>query len=607
MKEWKLSKLKFEVDLISEKIHFGEVDARYIGLEHIESSTGRLLDSSESSPDGLVSQFEDGDVLFGKLRPYLAKVASPDFSGVCSSEALVLRPRKKTDRKFLQYRLLEPGFIDAVNASTFGAKMPRASWSFIGNQQIDIPLKVTQTQIADFLDRETSRIDRLIEKKRQQIDLLREKEKSEISEIANRGMGQTDFSTDNEFPWRGKFPSRWKESRLRAHFRQAKRQGFEDLEVLSVYREFGVIEKSSRTDNNNKTPEDLSKYQLVEPGDLVINKMKAWQGSLGVSRFRGIVSPDYVVMVPIREHHPEYMHHLLRAKPMPNVYEQISKGIRLAQWRLEPYKFLCLPLFLPEIEEQKEISIAIDRALKRSRATQRAIRKSISLLMEKRAALITAAVAGQLDVNLNIATLASANDNVPVLVAVEIIRTHQRSKRFGRVKFQKIVYLAEAHCGIHEFAGNYLREAAGPLDRTLLDHLERELAGAQLYRAEQSDDGGAVFYTALTRANDDRSELTRALGHRAEKFTTMLNRLRDLDTHSVEAVTTLYAVWNDHLIDGKTPNDQDIIFGVLEDWHPEKKDKFRKDELNNWLGWMRRNDFIPEGQGPKTTTGRLFV
>jgi len=175
------------------------------------------------------------------------------------------------------------------------------------------------------------------------------------------------------------------------------------------------------------------------------------------------------------------------------------------------------------------------------------------------------------------------------------------------VKLQKIIYLAEAHCGVQEFGGQYTREAAGPLDRSLLNRLETELSEAELFRADQDEDGGAVTYTGLGDVRDNRTELTRTLGNRADGFRAMLDKLRDMDTHAVEAIATLYAVWNDYLIDGEKPDDQAVITGVLEDWHPEKKDKFRKDELQTWLGWMRRNDFIPKGQGPKTTTGRLFV
>ncbi|MEO9902187.1 MAG: hypothetical protein ABJF28_15445, partial [Nisaea sp.] len=197
--------------------------------------------------------------------------------------------------------------------------------------------------------------------------------------------------------WRGKVPAHWEVGRMKNHFRQVKRQGFQSLTVLSVYREFGVIEKSSRDDNINKTPEDLSKYQLVEPNDLAINKMKAWQGSMGVSNLCGITSPDYVVMKPVGNHNPRYMHHYLRARPMPWVYRLISNGIRTDQWRMEPEKFLELPIFLPPKTEQQIIANRIDRELEHIRSLIATTQRSIELLKEKRLALITAAVTGKID------------------------------------------------------------------------------------------------------------------------------------------------------------------------------------------------------------------
>lgn len=261
----------------------------------------------------------------------------------------------------------------------------------------DIPLE-EQTAIAGYLDRETARIDGLIEKKTRFIALLNDKEKAAISRFVRVGINADTEMVDSGIEWRGKVPAHWTRGRIKNLFKQVKRQGYDDLTVLSVYREFGVIEKASRTDNINKTPEDLSKYQLVEPNDLAINKMKAWQGSMGVSGLRGITSPDYVVMSPVGEHNPRYMHHYLRARPMPWVYRLISNGIRTDQWRMEPEKFLELPVFLPPLEEQQRIADRIDLELERIRGLIAKTNRSIALLREKRAALITAAVTGKIDV-----------------------------------------------------------------------------------------------------------------------------------------------------------------------------------------------------------------
>ena len=266
------------------------------------------------------------------------------------------------------------------------------------SNKVWIPDLETQKAITDFLDRETTRIDQLIEKKQRLVRLVPEKEKREISQLVMRGKNTSTSLRDTGIFWRGEVPTHWTESRMKTHFRISKRQGFDELTVLSVYREYGVIIKSSRNDNINSTPEDLSKYQLVESGDLVINKMKSWQGSLGISSYEGITSPDYVVLTPCSEHSSRYMNHLLRAAPMPTVYHLISNGIRTDQWRMEPSLFLSLPIFMPPMEEQIKIAEKVDEELERLRNIADTVNASIDRLREYHSALITVAVTGQMDV-----------------------------------------------------------------------------------------------------------------------------------------------------------------------------------------------------------------
>ena len=161
-----------------------------------------------------------------------------------------------------------------------------------------------------------------------------------------------------------------------------------------------MIKKSSRSDNNNKTPENLTKYQLVEVGDLVINKMKAWQGSLGISEHVGITSPDYVVYKPNHNDRGRFFHYLLRSEMMPDVYRSISNGIRPSQWRLEPEKFEELNLFLPPVEERDSIVEYVESSLKSYEGLIESCDDAISLMLERRTALISAAVTGKIDVRI---------------------------------------------------------------------------------------------------------------------------------------------------------------------------------------------------------------
>jgi type I restriction enzyme S subunit len=391
---WILKPLKHNLQRLSDK---GNGAGKVMALENIEGWTGKELETG-STFDGDGVKFQPDDLLFGKLRPYLAKVFLAREPGDAIGDLWALRPEPACDPKFMFYVLVNQMFIDVVNGSTNGAKMPRAEWSYVGAIGVPTPPQGGQVAIAQFLDRETGRIDGLIEKKTRFIALLKEKEKAAISRLVRRGLDRNAPTTDSGINWRGLVPAHWTRGRMKDHFRQEKRQGYEDLTVLSVYREFGVIEKSSRDDNINKTPEDLTKYQLVNPNDLVINKMKAWQGSMGIAPMKGITSPDYVVMRPIGEHDPRYVHHYLRAQPMPWVYRLISNGIRTDQWRMEPEKFLGLPVFMPPIEEQRRIADRIDVELERIRGLITLTERSIDLLREKRAALITAAVTGKIDV-----------------------------------------------------------------------------------------------------------------------------------------------------------------------------------------------------------------
>jgi type I restriction enzyme S subunit len=105
---------------------------------------------------------------------------------------------------------------------------------------------------------------------------------------------------DSGVEWLGKVPSHWEIAPLWSVYRPVKRTGFTKEPLLSVYRDYGVVLKASRDDNHNRASDDLDPYQLVEPGQLVTNKMKTWQGSIAVSELRGIVSPAYFVYEPIR-------------------------------------------------------------------------------------------------------------------------------------------------------------------------------------------------------------------------------------------------------------------------------------------------------------------
>ena len=166
--EWEMSKIRYLVATRSEK-RITDSSVPYIGLENIESQTGKFVETGIQVDKSENIVVEIGDVLFGKLRPYLRKFWRATFPSTASSEFLVFQS-SELDMNFLYYAIQSDSFIEEVNTSTYGSKMPRASWEYIKNMKITFPSSlVEQQKIANLLYEKTAQIDNLIQIKNQQI------------------------------------------------------------------------------------------------------------------------------------------------------------------------------------------------------------------------------------------------------------------------------------------------------------------------------------------------------------------------------------------------------------------------------------------------------
>lgn len=192
---WTVRKLKYSIRLNSHT-HFEnpESENTKIALENIESKTGRILELGQNAFEGSGTIFKKGDVLFGKLRPYLAKVATPIFEGNCVNEILVLTPDNRIwNHEFLKYRILASHFISLVDNSTYGAKMPRASWSFIGAIKLSTPPLMEQTKIIEHIEEQHSDTNLLIAKIEKEIALVQEYRTALIAEAVTGKIDVRDY------------------------------------------------------------------------------------------------------------------------------------------------------------------------------------------------------------------------------------------------------------------------------------------------------------------------------------------------------------------------------------------------------------------------------
>ena len=212
-------------------------------------------------------------------------------------------------------------------------------------------------------------------------------------------MKKYDSYKDSGFDWLGNTPTHWEVLRMCYVFRPISIKNTSGEMNLSVYRDYGVIPTNSRSDNHNVISEDTSNYKLVEKGDFVMNKMKCWMGSLGLSDYRGIVSPSYTVMKPLKNNSHKYIHYLLRSKTYIPQYKRLSYGVREGQWDLRFEDFKELPCLIPSLSEQQQIVSFLDTKTSLIDSLIEKTQRKIELLKEKRTSLINEVVTKGLNPN----------------------------------------------------------------------------------------------------------------------------------------------------------------------------------------------------------------
>ena len=203
--------------------------------------------------------------------------------------------------------------------------------------------------------------------------------------------------------WLGDVPEHWDVHKLRSILTGVTERNRPELPLLSVVREKGIIlrDVANMDENHNFIPDDLTNYKVVHKGQFAMNKMKAWQGSYGVSRHAGIVSPAYFIF-DISEVTRDYFHVAVRSKSYVPFFTQASDGVRIGQWDLSQARMREIPLLVPSNAEQAAIVRYLDHADRRIQRYIHAKQKLITLLEEQKQTLIHRAVTRGLNPNVRL-------------------------------------------------------------------------------------------------------------------------------------------------------------------------------------------------------------
>ena len=307
-----------------------------------------------------------------------------------------IRPTDAVDAGFLYYVLPAP--LNLINEFTYSTTVKHLSSFDVLNIHFPYPSLSLQRIIAGYLDRETARLDALVAAKKRVLGLLAEKRRALITRAVTRGLDPYVPFRDSGIPWLGEIPEEWKTRRVAWLFRARDERGEPDLPLLEVSINAGVVLREFSEERIESTAADFNTYKVARQGDVVFNKMRMWQGAVGVAPQDGLVSPDYVVATPTGTLSPQYAGLLFRIDRFSAECARRSHGIVWDRLRLYWEGFRDIRLPLPPADTQKEIADYIVKATAKLDALGFATERTIALLKEHRAALIAAAVTGQIDV-----------------------------------------------------------------------------------------------------------------------------------------------------------------------------------------------------------------
>jgi type I restriction enzyme S subunit len=396
---WAVMRLKHNLKLLTEKTERRE---HPVALENIESWSGRFIETeTEFEGDGVA--FERGDILFGKLRPYLAKAYLAETAGEAVGDFHVMRPLQTVDGRFAQYQILNRDFINIVDGSTFGAKMPRASWNFFCNMALATPPKTEQQAIAAFLDRETRKIDALVAEQEKLIRLLREKRQAVISHAVTKGINPAAPMKDSGIGWLGEVPEHWEVKPVKAvascNDEVLEESTPEDYEI--EYIEISGVDASRGITSTEVIPFGVAPSRArrrVTDGDVLVSTIRTYLRAIAPINnppANMIASTGFAVIRP-RYVASQFLGYLFQAEFL--ISEVIAYSVGVSYPAINSSDLMRLKVPVPPSVEQTAITSFLDRETAKLDALTAEAQRGIELLKERRSALISAAVTGKIDV-----------------------------------------------------------------------------------------------------------------------------------------------------------------------------------------------------------------
>ncbi len=597
---WEIKKLKWVATVrpsnVDKKTVEGEQAVRlcnYVDVYKNDFITSNMTFMEATATASQIATFtlKAGDVLITKDSEEWSDIAVPafvpvDLDGVvCGYHLAHIRP--KSDVSFGGYlfrAFAAEGLADQFRVSANGITRYGLSTDDITNALFPVPPLSEQRAIAAFLDRKTAQIDQLIAKKRRLIEVLSEKRKAMIQCAVTQGLNCNVSMNDSQVPWVGSTPAHWTIQNL-GRFLQLQR-GHDLPQQDRRAGNIPIISSAGISGTHNVT-------KAKGPGVIT--------GRYGTIGDVFYVDTDYwplnttLYVVDFKGNHPRFAYYLLMTIPYT------SDSDKSAVPGVNRNHLHRITISKPPLDEQQAIAGFLDRRLGQLDALIETVSRHSEMLVEYRQSLISSAVTGMIIVQEAVPISTHKVKANPyfrrTVLAAEIVDRLHAHETFGQIKFQKALFLAEHHLGLPEIGSKYRRAAAGPFDNQLIRSVESQLERSRWYKPFRHD--GRMSFQALEKVGGHRTYFGTYWGPFEEKFTALVNILKPMTTEQAEIVATLYAVWNDFIIQKVPFDDAKIVNDVLTNWDESKK-RISSERWFKALDWMRTKGLVPYGFGQPT-------
>jgi type I restriction enzyme S subunit len=535
----------------------------------------------------------------------------------CGGDIVILRPSPGFDIRFLAYAADSPSARQQKASQGRGTTVKHIYPEQLARVVVAVPSTDEQAGIVRFLERETAGIDALLFEQERLIELLKEKRQAVISHAVTKGVAPDIPMKPSGLPWLGAVPAEWSVGPIK-HLIVSIEQGWSpQCESIPAESddEWGVLKVgcvnggSFDPDDNKLLPDNLQPVPELglARGDLLVSRANTREL---VGR-AAVVERDYPRRLLCDKLYrlrfdpgmvdSQFVAFYLGTRAARGQIELQATGASASMVNISQSAILELPIALPPLNEQRSILDTLRGQLEAIDALMSESTTAIALLRERRTAVISAATTGQIDVRPSVVEAKPARKTYSSgfarqILAAEILTRFHSHPTMGRVKLQKLIHLCEYVGQIEEVHGDYRRQAAGPFDQGLMFGVVKALSGQQWFSERR--EASRSHYVPLAKAGGHSKYLAR-WQDRMPAIEKVLQLLGTQTSERCEIVSTLYAAWNDLLIEGRTPSDSEIIREATELWHASKA-SIASERWSKALDWMRKHNLIPTGFGAHT-------